>query len=64
MIEFCLMERKLENMTNAELEEYKKTLENEFDYAKTELQNMLDKLDKIENEYNNADKELIKRRAR
>lgn len=51
-------------MTNAELEEYKKTLENEFDYAKTELQNMLDKLDKIENEYNNADKELIKRRAR
>lgn len=58
------MERKLENMTNAELEEYKKTLENEFDYTKTELQNMLDKLDKIENEYNNADKELIKRRAR
>lgn len=58
------MDKKLENMTNVELEEYKKTLENEFDYTKTELQNMLDKLDKIENEYNNVDKELTKRRAR
>ena len=55
------MEKKLENMSNADIEVYKKTLENEFDFIKSEINNRIDKMNEIEQCYLSAEKELIKR---
>lgn len=54
------MER-LENMSNAEIKIYQKTLENEFDSIKSEIAERMDKLDVLERKYENAQKEIDKR---
>ena len=56
------MEKKLENMPNADIEVYKKTLENEFDFIKSEINNRIDKMNEIEQRYLSAEKELLKRK--
>lgn len=56
------MEKKLENMSNADIEVYKKTLENEFDFIKSEINNRIDKMNEIEQRYLSAEKELLKRK--
>lgn len=56
------MEKKLENMSNADIEVYKKTLENEFDFIKSEINNRIDKMNEIEQCYLSAEKELFKRK--
>lgn len=58
------MMEKLENMSNADIEVYKKTLENEFDFIKTEINNRIDKMNEIEQRYLNAEKELLKRKKK
>lgn len=56
------MEKKLENMSSADIEVYKKTLENEFDFIKSEINNKIDKMNEIEQRYLSAEKELLKRK--
>lgn len=56
------MEKKLDNMSNADIEVYKKTLENEFDFIKSEINNRIDKMNEIEQRYLSAEKELLKRK--
>ena len=51
-------------MSNADIEVYKKTLENEFDFIKTEINNRIDKMNEIEQRYLNAEKELLKRKKK
>jgi len=52
---------KLENMSNAEIKIYQKTLENEFDSIKSEISERMDRLDALERKYENAQKEIDKR---
>lgn len=51
-------------MSNADIEIYKKTLENEFDFIKTEITTRLDKMNELERRYLDAEKELAKRRKK
>ena len=54
-------EKNLKEMSNSDIELYKKTLENEFDFIKSEINSRIDKLNEIEQRYLNAEKELVKR---
>lgn len=54
-------EKNLKGMSNSDIELYKKTLENEFDFIKSEINSRIDKLNEIEQRYLNAEKELVKR---
>lgn len=51
----------MKGMSNSDIELYKKTLENEFDFIKSEINSRIDKLNEIEQRYLNAEKELVKR---
>ena len=53
--------KNLKGMSNSDIELYKKTLENEFDFIKSEINARIDKLNEIEQRYLNAEKELVKR---
>ena len=54
-------EKNLKGMSNSDIELYKKTLENEFDFIKSEINSRIDKLNEIEQRYLNAEKEFVKR---
>ena len=54
-------EKNLKGMSNSDIELYKKTLKNEFDFIKSEINSRIDKLNEIEQRYLNAEKELVKR---
>ena len=54
-------EKNLKGMSNSDIELYKKTLENEFDFIKSEINSRIDKLNEIEQRYLTAEKELVKR---
>ena len=54
-------EKNLKGISNSDIELYKTTLENEFDFIKSEINSRIDKLNEIEQRYLNAEKELVKR---
>lgn len=49
------------NMSNAEIRIKMKSMTLEYDAIKQKINNLINELDRLDNEYNNANKELNKR---